>query len=118
MLIKEEKYIYVIKIKRLICVDNVITMGAHTLSSNPASFASPGSVNLTTLIAGAEGRVGNALPAAGPEALNHVSVLHLASLIHGSHSLGQSQPSKCQPWECRSTCPSLHCFRNFLFAAR
>ena len=118
MLIKEEKYIYVIKIKRLICVDNVITVGAHTLSSNPASFASPGSVNLTTLIAGTEGRVGNALPTAGPEALNHVSVFHLASLIHGSHSLGQSQPSKCQPWECRSTCPPLHRFRNFPFAAR
>lgn len=64
MLIKEEKYIYVIKITRLICVDNIITVGAHVLSSNPASLASPGSVNLTTLIAGVEGRVGNALPAA------------------------------------------------------
>lgn len=64
MLIKEEKYIYVIKITRLICVDNIITMGAHVLSSNPASLASPGSVNLTTLIAGVEGRVGNALPTA------------------------------------------------------
>lgn len=118
MLIKEEKYIYVIKIKRLICVDNVITVGAHTLSSNPASFASPGSVNLTTLIADAEGRVGNAVPTAGPEALNRASVLHLATLIHGSHSLGQQQPSKCQPWERRSTCPPLHRFRNSPFAAR
>lgn len=32
MLIKEEKYIYVIKIMRLICVDNIITVGAHVLS--------------------------------------------------------------------------------------
>lgn len=64
MLIKEEKYIYVIKITRLICVDNIITVGAHALSSNPASLASPGSVNLTALIAGVEGRVGNALPTA------------------------------------------------------
>lgn len=87
MLIKEEKYIYVIKIKRLICVDNVITVGAHTLSSNPGF---PRSVNLTTLIAGTEGRVGNALPTVSHEALNHVSVLHLASLTHGSHSLGLS----------------------------
>jgi len=117
MLIKEEKYIYVIKIKRLICVDNVITVGAHTLSSNPASVASPGSVNLSALIADVKGRVGNALPAAGPEALNHVSVLHLASLTHGSHSLRQSQPSTSQPWEHRSTCPPSSCrFRNFPFA--
>lgn len=63
MLIKEEKYIYVIKIKRLICVDNVITVGAHTLSSDPASFTSPGSVNLT-IIAGMEGKAGSALPTA------------------------------------------------------
>lgn len=69
MLIKEEKYIYVIKIKRLICVDNVITVGAHTLSSNPASFASPGSVNLTILIASVEGRDGNNLPTAVPKLL-------------------------------------------------
>jgi len=58
MLIKEEKYIYVIKIKRLICVDNVITVGIHTLGSNPASFTSPGSMNLATLIAGTEGTFG------------------------------------------------------------
>lgn len=69
MLIKEEKYSYVIKIKRLICVDNVITVGTHTLSSNPACFASPGSVNLTTLIVSVEGRDGNALCAVVPELL-------------------------------------------------
>lgn len=64
MLIKEEKYIYVIKITRLICVDNIITVGAHVVSSNPASLVSPASVTLNTLIAGVEGRAGNALPTA------------------------------------------------------
>lgn len=113
MLIKEEKYIYVIKITRLICVDNIITVGAHVLSSNPASLASPGSVNLNTLIAGVEGRAGNALPTA----VSKLLIMHLASLIHGSHSLVWSQHSKHQPWEHRSTCPPLHHFRNFPFAA-
>lgn len=47
---------------KLICVDNIITVGTHVLSSNPASLASPGPVTLTTLIAGVEGRVGNAFP--------------------------------------------------------
>lgn len=104
---------------RLICVDNIITVGTHVLSSNAASLASPGSVNLATLIAGVlvlrEGL--GMLSPLHFEAFNHASVLHLASPIHGSHSLVWSQHSKHKSWEHRSTCPLLHHFRNFPFAA-
>lgn len=104
---------------RLICVDNIITVGTHILSSNPDSLASPGSVNLTILIAGVlvlrEG-LGMLSPMQF-EAFNHVSVLDLASPIRGSHSLLWSQHSKDQPWEHRSICLPLHHFRNFPFTA-
>lgn len=111
MLIKEEKYIYVIKIKRLICVDNVITVGIHTLGSNPASFTSPGSMNLATLIAGMEGTFG----------IPRLFIMRLSCswpLLPITHILwvGYSPPNTSRRG-CGSTCPCLHCCRDFPFAA-
>lgn len=96
MLIKEEKYIYVIKIKRLICVDNVITVGTHTLSLNPASFASPGSVNLATLIAGMEGAFG--IPRLSIRRLSRIwPPLPIAHILWVGHSPNTSHRAAAAP---------------------